>query len=230
MTDRALDETPFPPPSIEKTRGEKLAEFLRRDIKTFWSKREAGASQEELTQAPSHVATPLNARLESLTDPAQLHFLAYQRMVLDWRDDAHAKVVQTLEESLRALIDHIDAELKETGLFRKVVARSAKQVIEPVFFRLARMPLSDALLREAARLAVHAERGALFEKLDLSFDMRLLDSECENLRDIRFTQAKRAQIVSRLHTTLLGADGLAGGFCKQITGLAGQLINGKRTC
>lgn len=203
---------------------------LKKRAGTNWPKRETGVSQEELTQAPSHAAIPLNARLEALADPAQLHFLAYQRMVLDWRDDAHARVVQTLEESLRALIDHIDAELRETGLLRKLVARSANQVIEPVFFRLARTPLNDVLLREAARLAVHAERGALFEKIDLTFDMRLLDSECNNLLDIRFTQAKRAQIVSLLQSTLLGTDGLAAGFCKQITALAGQLIDGKRKC
>jgi hypothetical protein len=230
MTDSVSDETPFPPSSIKKGRREKLVEILRRDVKTFWPKRQPDVSQEDVTQAPSYGSAPLDARVESLTNPAQLQFLAYQRMVLDWRDDAHARVVQTLEESHRALLDHIDEELKETGLFRKVVARSAKQVVEPGFFRLARMPLNEVLLREAARLAVHAERGALFEKIDLTFDMGLLNSECDDLRDIRFTQAKRALIVSRLQATLLGPDGLAAGFCKQITRLAGQLIDGKRAC
>lgn len=84
--------------------------------------------------------------------------MAFRREVLDWRDNFHAAVTITVARLQDAFIQQMHAELGNTNLFRKMLARPSDEILQDSFVRIVRLPLITALRKEEAKLNAIAEK------------------------------------------------------------------------
>ncbi len=82
--------------------------------------------------------------VEPLMALSSLHNLAFQRKVLDWRDNAHADMTMTMGTLYRAFIDHIDRRLQHERLLDV-----------GLYGRLFPIPADEALQHELTHTYLH---------------------------------------------------------------------------
>lgn len=204
----------------------KAAAFLNRDVKSFFSWGNAVAN-EPADEAPA--APALALPVASLVDFNKLPDLAFRREILDWRDDYQAAVTQTVARLQHAFLEQVEAELGNTSLLRIVFARPAHEVLQKSFARIVRRPLIAVLRKHEAQLDVIARKWALFGKVELAFDLRRLNAECQVLHDVGFKPAQKNLISSRIQSLLLEPAGIAEDFRDQGLGIFKKLLEAKKT-
>ncbi|CAN7327547.1 hypothetical protein LJR066_001673 [Acidovorax sp. LjRoot66] len=222
------------PENLAKPEGrwDKTVAFLQRDIRSFFPSEEG---KDETANLPDTAAAPdalgqSEHPIESLVDFGKLPDMAFRREVLDWRDNFHANVTNIITELQQAFFYQVDAELRDTSVFRKLITRPANEVLQDSFVRIVRMPLITALRKEEANLNACARKWALFGKADLAIHMRMLNSECASLYGIGFKPGNRSLIEARVQTLLLGPEGFAMHFCDQGSQLSRKLMEVKESC
>lgn len=200
--------------------------FLKRDIKSFFP----GSHQQLLAEVTAGEATPVDPLVEPLTNSSNLDFLIFQREIMDWRDNTHAKIELAIIDLEEAFIRQIDIEITETNFFRKLIAKSSYEVLQSKFVSIVRMPLIALLHQEEARLEACAKRGDLSAKDIRPFVIISLDAECIDLKKIGFKPANRDTILKILHDLLHGQQGIAANFHQQVIQMATKSIKGKMSC
>lgn len=208
----------------------KTVAFLKRDVKSFFpggDLDEVSKKQSETGREPG--APTVAAPVESLVDFKKLPDLAIRREVLDWRDNFHANVTLTVVRLQEIFIQQIFADLENTNLFRKLVARPSNEILQESFVRMVRLPLIAAIREEETKLNVTAAKLGSFGKADLSFDLSKLDSECASLHDVRFKPSNKELILSRVQTLLLGPAGLAEQLRDQGVHFSRKLLEAKES-
>jgi hypothetical protein len=200
--------------------------FLNRDVKSFFP----GSHQQHTAEVAAGKATPVDSLVEPLTDSSNLEFLIFQREVMDWRDNIHAKIELTIIDLEEDFIRQIDIEITETSFFRKLITKSSYEVLQSRFVSIVRMPLMALLHQEEASLEACAKRGDLSSKDIRPFVMISLDAECIDLKKIGFKPANRDVILKSLHNLLHGQQGIAADFHQQVIQMATKLIKGKMSC
>jgi hypothetical protein len=207
----------------------KAVAFLKRDVKSFFL-RDNKASSETVEKAVAPTAPTAPAQpVEPLVDFNRLPELAFRREVLDWRDDFQAAVTKTMARLHDAFIEQVNAELGNTSLLRIVFARPSDEVLQRSFVRIVRRPLIATLRQEEAKLDEIARKWALLGTVDLSFNLRRLNAECESLHDIGFKPAQKNLISSRIQALLLEPAGMADYFRHQGMGLSTNLLEAKKS-
>lgn len=204
--------------------------FMRRDVKSFFPGDDSDGVSKELNEAGCEPAVPASGiPVESLVDFNKLPDLAFRREVLDWRDNFHAAVTITVARLQDAFIQQMHAELGNTNLFRKMLARPSDEILQDSFVRIVRLPLITALRKEEAKLNAIAEKWALFGKVELVFDSRKLNAECASLHDVGFKPSNQTLILSRIQVLMLGPAGVAEHFRDQGLHLSRKLLEAKET-
>lgn len=224
--------SPLQSPPEADGRWNKTVAFLNRDIRSFFP----GAKPEDesihlLAAAEAPEAAGLaELPVESLVDIQKLPYMAFRREVLDWRDNFHANVTNTITRLQDSFIREMDVELGNTNMFRKLITRPASEVLQDGFVRMVRMPLITALRKEEAALNAYAQKWALFGKVDLEIDIRVLNSECDGLKHIGFKPSNRDLLVSRIQALLLGPGGTEEYFREQGLHISRKLLEAKAPC
>ncbi len=165
-----------------------------------------------------------------LTDPERLAGLAFRRTVLNWRDNTQAEMALAIMALQDAFIQHIDIELKKSGLRQRVFAKTAVEVLQGEFVRQVRAPLIICLRRqEAAWVACAGRSTPLTDEIKpWSFDTRQLSAEYGCMHQLKFKPAQREAIVQSLRDFLTGSQGLEADLREQVRQAAQQLIDRNR--
>lgn len=225
--------SPAFPKNLQANEGpwDKIGAFLKRDVKSFFSRDDKARTGNEQMEAGSQpvASTLADIPVESLVDFSKLADLAFKREVLDWRDNFHAAVTITASRLQDTFIEQVDAELAKTNLFRKVVARPSNEILQDHFSRIVCLPLIAALRKEEAELNATAEKWALGGKVDLAFEIVELDAVCASLDDLAFKPSKKNLILARIRTLILGPAGIAECLRDQGTSLSGKLMEAKKS-
>lgn len=210
---------------------DEIVSFLNRDVTSFFSGKPTGNCTANMAMENTpQIAAPSEPLIEPLTDPHLLPLLAFQRKVLDWRDSAHADMTRTITTLYRAFIDHIDSRLEEVGLFSRLFADPADQVLLHDFILRIQRLINACLYRLEASLASLAAQEILPLKEPLSFRRAPLAAGYSCLIGLKFKPSERDKIVDRLQSWMLGPHGLAVGFRDQATHMADQLIQERHAC
>lgn len=197
--------------------------FLKRDVRSFLPYK---SSKNEALDV-KEIAV-VNSLVESLIDPEKLQLLAFQREVMNWRDNAHANLTLKIIELNNKFIRYIDAELEEVNLFRRMVSIPADEVLQHKFIREFRMPLIASLHEEETNLAAHEENGLCNKKLKLIFDKNRLKSECACMNGVGFKPSNRLKIIRHMNELIFGEYGLVENFREQVTCMADRLIEARK--
>ncbi|MBS7780082.1 hypothetical protein [Acidovorax sp. CCYZU-2555] len=231
-----MNHLPMHPNSAENLQApeglwRKTVAFLQRDVKSLFPSAGGEAVAKEPNESGSETVagTLADTPVESLVDFNKLPDLAFRREVLDWRDNFHANVTLTVARLEELFIEQMHAELGNTSLFRKVIARPSDEILQDSFVRLVRVPLIAVLRQEEAKLKASAQKWALLGKVDLAFDLRRLNAECATLHDLGFKTSKRNLILSRIQTLMLGSAGIAEHFRDQGQHLSGKLMEARES-
>ncbi len=230
MTDKKANENlPTPVEASQASGGwwQKTAEFLNRDVKTFFNSDGAkDALNEEVQEDMEPEEQPAaEAAVPSLVDENKLPGLVFKREVLDWRDNFHADMFVILNELQATFIRHVEDELRAVNVFRKLLARPSDEVLQDGFVRLVRIPLTIALRDQEALLNASAAKRGMFGKVDLSFDLAALSGECDSLKGLAFRSSNKKTIDERVHILMHGPAGLAANFYDQGFHLSRKYIN-----
>jgi hypothetical protein len=197
----------------------RIAVFLGRDIKSFLPRYKKMGAENDILKIPR--VPPM----EPLVDFNKLPRMAFRREVLDWRDNFHATAIITITKLRDDFVVQTCIELDKTSLFRKLITRSADEVLQDSFIRMVRWPLITTLRLEEAKLNACAQRLASFDKVNLTFDIRIMNAECISLHDVSFRPSNKSFILSQTQILLLGPEGLAEHFCKQANHLSKILLD-----
>lgn len=230
MTDKNVNENlPIPVEASEASGGwwQKTAEFLNRDVKTFFSSDEAKDVLNEEVQEDMDPDEPavVEASIPSLVDEKKLPGLVFKREVMDWRDNFHADMFVILNELQTIFIRHVEDELRAVNVFRRLVARPSDEVLQDAFVRLVRIPLTIALRDQEALINASAAKRGMFGKVDLSFDLAALSGECGPLKGLAFRSSNKKTIDERIQILMHGPAGLAANFYDQGFHLSRKYIN-----
>lgn len=188
--------------------------FLNQDIE------EISPSDKKIAHAvePSGVdiESQLNLQADySLVDINKLQYMTFRRQVLDWRDTFHANMITTVTRLFDEFIQQTTSDLDNTHLFRKVLARPSSEVLQNNFTLLVRHPLITALRKEEMNFTACSRQWGLPKRVELRFDIRILNAECAGLNGLSFKPSNKELIVSRVQELLLGSGGVAENFCEQ---------------
>lgn len=230
MTDKSEDENiPTPVETGHASGGwwQKTAEFLKRDVKTFFGsnddKKVLNAEVQE--DMDPDEKTPADTAVPSLVDETKLPGLVFRREVMDWRDNFHADMFVILSKLQAIFVHHVEAELRAVNVFRRLVARPSDEVLQDGFVRLVRIPLTIALRDQEALINASAAKRGMFGKVDLSFDLAALSGECGTLKGLAFRSSNKKTIDERIHILMHGPAGLAANFYDQGFHLSRKYIN-----
>lgn len=208
----------------------KTVAFLKRDLNSFLPSRDKGGSLIEDLPAVSEAppTAPEQPLIKSLVDLKKLPELAFNREVLDWRDNCHVSVITTLAGLMDSLTKQMEEKLANASLFRRLIAQPTDEVLQDSFVRLVRLPLIIAMRKEEAKLYSCAQKWGLFGKVKLDFDISKLDSECARLKDIGFKASNQQLILMQVQELILGRTGIAGDFCDQAIYLSKNLLEANK--
>jgi len=208
----------------------KTVAFLRRDLKSFLPSGDKGGPFIEDLPAVSEAAptAPGENLIKSLVDLGKLQDLAFNREVLDWRDNCHVNVITTLTGLVDSFTKQMEEKLASASFFRRLIAQPTDEVLQDSFVRLVRLPLIIAMRKEEAKLYSCAQKWGLFGKVKLDFDISKLDLECVSLKDIGFKVSNKELILTQVQELILGPTGIAGDFCDQATYLSSKLLEANK--
>ena len=226
-TDQTNHEAP-----ASSTLVDKVVSFLNRDVASFFGGARPGnhAAKREDREDTPQLAAPAEPAIASLVDPGHLSFLAFQRQVLDWRDNAHAEITSTMADLCRTFADHIDRKLEGLGLLGQFFPDPADEVLQHELILRIQEPINACLYRQEAALASITEKEAHTPKGSLSFRRERLITEDTYLSGLKFNSSDRAKIVQKLQAWILGPHGLADEFRDQTTRMADRLIQERHAC
>ena len=165
-----------------------------------------------------------------LVDSHRLSSLAFQRSVLDWRDNAHAETMSTMATLHQTFTRYIDGQLDDIGLLGNFFANAAYDTLLQEFIQQVRIPMSDCLHRQEAALAALAKKEAIDQKGSIHFRTDALASGCACLMGLDFKPSERQEIIQRLHSSMLGDGGIAADLCSQATSMVERLVEEKQAC
>lgn len=192
----------------------KIWAFLNRDVRSF------------CRQLPIGGTLQLPAPVKPMTNPDVLVSLAFQRRVLDWRDNAHADITRSMTNLCQAFSSHVDSTLGKAGLLDDLFSDTADKALLHEFIRQVEEPMHAHLDQQETALTSLVKQEMPAYKESVAFRKRRLGAEafCSYFCDLRFKTSERENIIRRLEIWMLGSDGLAAEFRKQATQMADKLI------
>ena len=166
--------------------------------------------------------------IESLVDHGRLEALAFQREVLNWRDNAHAHLTEELIELHKKFCVKIDIELGNISLFKKLIWIQSDEVLQDIFIQSVKIPFLITIRKEEEKLEYFKKTYLSSEKFSIFFDKYVLEKKCYCVTGIRFKSSNRKIIVDNFQDFMLGKNGISNNFCKQITRMSEKLIEKKK--
>lgn len=198
---------------------------MNRDVASFFN----GGTSTEKEKTPRSAA-PAEPAVEPLLKPERLAYLAFQRTVLDWRDNAHAEILSAMVTLHREFTRYIHYQLDDMGVFRGWFADPADEVLAPEFAQQIQAPMSACLRRQEAALNAIAAKEASGQENLVHFRTVELATGCACLTGLDFKPSAHKAMIEKLHAKLLGTNGIAPDLCNQATHLATQMIQERHAC
>jgi len=197
--------------------------FLKRVVSTlFGAKPPKDHIADEISDPPV-AASATEPPMEPLLDIRRLSPLAFQRKVLDWRDEAHVDITLTMTTLHQTFRNHIDRRLKEAGPLGRFFGRPADEVLQHEFTLRLQQTMNSCLSRLETSLTALAKEQAPTQAGHLHFRKELLIAEHTHLRGLKFKPSEHKTLLRELETWMLGSRGLVAEFRDQATHMAERL-------
>lgn len=243
MDKHSTAEEPIPTPDNRNAPvgfWRKIIDFMRRDVRTLWTPRPTKIPQSPNletqpigqpidSQSEPPAEPPADPPVESLVDFGQLPYLAFQREVLDWRDNFHANVTERITALNDAFVSYTDSQLGKTGIYKHLFSDPADVILKDEFVRNVQIPLNRMLRDEEIKLN-RLMRKSSSQTSDVAFDLKIPDAEFEHLHNIPFRRANRNKIVYFIGRMMLGSDGISSQLGEQAMHMARKAMEGKQAC
>lgn len=186
---------------------------------------EAQTALEPIPEAQAEIEIATEPPVESLVDFTRIPVLHFRRRVLDWRDATHARLYALADALHQNFLQHLDREYEEMPFFRRLITKTANEVMQDHFAREVRWPFTGSLKPHELTLLECAGDPTLFGKFELFFNQQALVIDCSCLQEIEFTPSNRESIQARVRDLIFGRLGYVGRACEQASELAQKVLD-----
>lgn len=209
----------------------KIWGFLTQDIRSIKFEKahqrdlKAQAASPNDPSAPVVQIGPASTATHSDADVKKIIDLQLRRSVLDWRDDFHFHVTETAMQSLAALTQHVENELRNMSKLRRYLfTKPAREVLKEQI---------DARVRLSFRMTAQVEQTKLRKLLPAWLPrgqapvvvwLMWPKLEWDTNLSMKFTEANRADILEALRQLIVGERGLAATYRQWATQYAKQIL------
>jgi hypothetical protein len=128
----------------------------------------------------------------------RLDYIRYRRTILDWRDEFSVQMLTQGKDFFRQFSEHVENEVDDVGVFRKLFAKPAADVLEDDFFTLVRAPLVDRAKAAETELTKVIQCLPPIELPALSLAVDEVDPLLSVLGDLRFRPSNQDELLAKL--------------------------------
>lgn len=158
-------------------------------------------------------------------DLQKLDYIQYRRRILDWRDGFVVLMLAQGKYFLGRMAEAVEREADEVGIFRKLLAKPAAEVLEAHVTSLVRAPLLERVKAAEAELGRLVQGLPLARVLSLSLEVDEVDPSLFILGDLGFRTANRDKLLAKLDQLVLGERGIVDCYLRRAHAVSKSILD-----